>query len=129
MCNSGIIPKILSTYSYANALNHFFFLRANNVALIVADTRGLCGQVFTDFGEKFVVFDVNGQQPISTIVAGVTQESGGGVVATLDEVRHGFEDGDTVKFEEVEGMTELNGATHKISVIGFIRVLTATDIN
>ena len=93
------------------------FWRANNIALIIADTPGLCAQVFTDFGEKFIVFDVNGEEPISTMVAGVTQEADGGVVATLDEVRHGFEDGDSVKFEEVEGMTELNGTTHKIKVI------------
>ena len=38
----------------------------------------------------------------------VTQEEEG-VVAALDEVRHGLEDGDYVTFSEVEGMTELNG--------------------
>jgi ubiquitin-activating enzyme E1 len=96
----------------------FLLSREHNIALIIADTPGLCAQIFTDFGDKFVVHDVNGEEPISAMMASVTQEADGGVVATLDEVRHGFEDGDTVKFTEVEGMTELNETTHKITVIG-----------
>jgi ubiquitin-activating enzyme E1 len=31
------------------------------------------------------------------------------LVTTLDEARHGLEDGDFVTFSEVVGMTELNG--------------------
>jgi len=92
--------------------------RANNVSLIIADIRGLYAQVFTDFGEKFLVSDVNGEEPISAMIASVTQDKEGGVVATLDETRHGFEDGDVVTFTEVEGMTELNHSQHKIKVMG-----------
>jgi ubiquitin-activating enzyme E1 len=85
--------------------------------LIIADTRGLYAQIFNDFGEKFVVYDVNGEEPISAMIASITQDAEGGLVATLDEVRHGFESGDVIKFSEVEGMTELNGTTHKITVL------------
>ena len=54
--------------------------------------------------------------------ASVTQEEEG-VVAAMDEVRHGFEDGDFVTFSEVEGMTELNGCKPmKIKVKGFFNV-------
>ena len=41
-----------------------------------------------------------------------------GVVTTLDETRHGFEDGSFVKFSEVRGMNELNGNEFKIKVLG-----------
>ena len=92
--------------------------RKHNIALIIANCNGLVAQVFTDFGSKFRVFDTNGEQPISTMVASVTQEEEG-VVAALDEVRHGLEDGDYVTFSEVEGMTELNGCKPmKIKVLG-----------
>ena len=92
--------------------------RRNGLALIIADTRGLYAQVFNDFGEKFVVYDTNGEQPISTMVAGVTHDTDG-VVTAQDETRHGFEDGDHVTFSEVEGMTELNGCEpKKITVMG-----------
>ena len=54
--------------------------------------------------------------------ASFTQEEEG-VVAAMDEVRHGFEDGDFVTFSEVEGMTELNGCKPmKIKVKGFFNV-------
>merc|ERR1739844_392850 len=92
--------------------------RKNGIALIIADTRGLYAQVLNDFGEKFVVYDTNGEQPISTMVASVTHDADG-VVAAQDETRHGFEDGDYVTFSEVEGMTELNGCKQKkITVLG-----------
>jgi ubiquitin-activating enzyme E1 len=41
------------------------------------------------------------------------------VVTTLDEARHGLEDGDFVTFTEVKGMEELNGCEpRKITVKG-----------
>lgn len=42
-----------------------------------------------------------------------------GVVACLDETRHGLEDGDFVTFAEVQGMTELNACEpRKVTVKG-----------
>jgi ubiquitin-activating enzyme E1 len=74
--------------------------RKHNIALIIAYSRGLFGQIFCDFGPKFTVFDINGANPLSAIIAGITKDKDG-VVTCLDEVRHGFEDGDFVKFTEV----------------------------
>ncbi|XP_025206612.1 ubiquitin-like modifier-activating enzyme 1 [Melanaphis sacchari] len=90
----------------------------NDIALIVGDTRGVFAQVFCDFGEDFTVIDTTGENPISVMVAGVTKEEQG-VVTCLDESRHGFEDGDYVTFQEVQGMTEINGCKpKKITVLG-----------
>ncbi|XP_043282314.1 ubiquitin-like modifier-activating enzyme 1 [Venturia canescens] len=92
--------------------------RANNTALIVADTRGLFSRVFCDFGEKFVVVDSNGEPPVGAMVASISRDAQG-IVACLDDTRHGMEDGDYVTFSEVQGMTELNGcAPKKIKVLG-----------
>ncbi|TMW48314.1 hypothetical protein DOY81_006603 [Sarcophaga bullata] len=91
---------------------------ANNIALIIAETRGLFAKVFCDFGENFTIYDQDGAQPVSTMIASVTRDSQG-VVTCLDETRHGLNDGDYVTFSEVQGMTELNGcAPLKISVLG-----------
>ncbi|XP_053670893.1 ubiquitin-like modifier-activating enzyme 1 isoform X3 [Anopheles nili] len=90
----------------------------HNIALIVADTRGLFAQVFCDFGVDFTVYDQNGATPGSAMVASVTNDVES-IVTCVDETRHGFEDGDYVTFTEVEGMTELNGcAPMKIKVLG-----------
>lgn len=94
------------------------FAHDNKIALIIAESRGLFTKVFCDFGEKFTIFDQDGQQPLSTMVAGITKD-GQGVVTCLDETRHGLNDGDYVTFSEVQGMTELNGCQPlKINVLG-----------
>ncbi|XP_071463175.1 ubiquitin-like modifier-activating enzyme 1 [Marmota flaviventris] len=77
------------------------------IKLVVADTRGLFGQLFCDFGEEMILIDSNGEQPLSAMVSMVTKDSPG-VVTCLDEARHGFESGDFVSFTEVQGMSELN---------------------
>lgn len=92
--------------------------RNHNIALIIALTRGLFGQIFCDFGSEFTVYDVNGASPLSAMIAGISKDKDG-VVTCLDEARHGFEDGDFVTFTEVEGMTELNQCEPiKIKVLG-----------
>uniref|UniRef100_A0A1W7R9A6 E1 ubiquitin-activating enzyme n=1 Tax=Hadrurus spadix TaxID=141984 RepID=A0A1W7R9A6_9SCOR len=89
-----------------------------NIALIVAETRGLFGQIFCDFGENFTVIDANGEQPVSAMVASISRDKDG-VVTCLEETRHGFEDGDYVTFSEVHGMVELNNCkARKIKVLG-----------
>lgn len=91
---------------------------ANNVALIVADTRGLFAQVFCDFGTDFTVVDQTGEQPISAMVADISNDKEG-IVTCIDDARHGLEDGDYVTFTEVQGMTELNNCEPiKIKVLG-----------
>lgn len=91
---------------------------AKNIALIIADTKGLYAQVFCDFGNEFTVVDTTGENPISAMIANITREADG-TVTCLDDNRHGFEDGDHVTFTEVDGMNELNGCEPiKIKVLG-----------
>lgn len=118
--NEELITKyrvvVLTNSSLEEQLRISEITHANNIALIVADTRGLYGQIFCDFGTAFKVTDATGEQPISAMISSVDES---GVVACQDETRHGFEDGDYVTFSEVEGMTELNGCSPKqIKVLG-----------
>ena len=90
----------------------------NNIRFINANTFGLCGQIFCDFGEEFTVNDTDGEEPLSVIIQGITNDKDG-VVMCLDEKRHGFQDGDYVTFSEVQGMNELNScAPRQIKVLG-----------
>jgi len=81
------------------------FCHKHNICFISSSTPGLCGRVFCDFGEKFVVSDTNGEQAKTFMIASITKDSSGLVTSLL---RHGLEDGDFVTFTEVEGMTQLN---------------------
>ncbi|KAM0488109.1 hypothetical protein ACHAP7_001099 [Fusarium lateritium] len=92
------------------------YCHSKGIFVVMADTFGLFGSVFCDFGEKFTVIDPTGETPLTGIVAGIDEE---GLVSALDETRHGLEDGDYVTFSEVEGMEALNGAEpRKITVKG-----------
>ncbi|KAK9881581.1 hypothetical protein WA026_016454 [Henosepilachna vigintioctopunctata] len=91
---------------------------ANNIALIIADTRGLFAQVFCDFGNSFTVNDVNGEPTVSAMIADITNDKES-VVTCIDDTRHGMEDGDYITFSEVKGMIELNNCKPiKIKVLG-----------
>lgn len=98
--------------------NEFCRARSPAVGFIAADCFGLAGSAFVDFGDSFSVFDQDGEEPKSAIVAGITQEDPG-AVHTHHERRHGFQDGDWVTFREVQGMVELNGSKpRQIKVTG-----------
>lgn len=92
------------------------YCHQKGIYFIVADTFGLFGSVFCDFGKNFTVIDATGENPVNGIVAGIDEE---GLVSALDETRHGLEDGDYVTFSEIEGMEGLNGCEpRKITVKG-----------
>lgn len=105
-----------STYDEIKRISEI--THGKNIALVVAATSGLIGQIFCDFGQNFQVFDQTGEQPKSTMIASVTKDVDG-IVTCIDETKHGFQDGDYVTFSEVQGMTELNGCSpRKINVTG-----------
>jgi hypothetical protein len=54
------------------------FCHCNGIKLVIADTRGLFGQLFCDFGEEMLVIDTNGEQPLSAMISMITK------VSTLD---------------------------------------------
>ncbi len=56
----------------------------SGIKLVAANALGLFAVVFNDFGENFEVTDLNGEQPISAMVAGITAD---GVVTCQDEQR------------------------------------------
>lgn len=93
----------LSLQLQINAWTH-----ANGVHFIAAETRGLFGSVFNDFGPRFTCVDPTGEQPLTGMIAEIDKGEKA-IVTCLDETRHGLEDGDFVTFTEIQGMTELNG--------------------
>lgn len=88
---------------------------ANDIGYMNADVRGLFGQIFVDFGDKFTIVDQTGEEPLSGIVSDIEKN---GTVTMLDENRHGLEDGNFVKFSEVEGLPGLNEGIYKVEVLG-----------
>lgn len=109
---------VLTESSLSEQLRISEITHANNIALIIASTRGLFAQVFCDFGPSFTVVDVNGEPIVSAMIADISHDKES-VVTCIDDTRHGMEDGDYVTFSEVLGMTELNNCEPiKIKVLG-----------
>jgi len=86
--------------------------RRNGVKFIAAESRGLFGSVFVDFGDSFEVLDTDGEQPSSGVVVNIeSDDSGVLVVDTKDEGNvkpHGLNDDDIVILRGIEGAVELN---------------------
>ncbi|KAH7930026.1 ubiquitin-activating enzyme E1 [Leucogyrophana mollusca] len=112
----GFQAIVLCGVSYAKQLEINDWTHANGVHFIAAETRGLFGSAFTDFGPKFTCVDPTGEQPLSGIIASIDKDKDG-LVTCLDETRHGLEDGDFVTFTEVQGMEELNGCKPRKVVV------------
>ena len=77
------------------------------IPFVKSDIRGLFASVFCDFGSNFEVADVDGEEPHTGIIAGITP----GIttlVSTVEDDRLEFECGDLVSFSEVHGMIEIN---------------------
>ncbi|KAI0469449.1 putative ubiquitin-protein ligase [Xylaria cf. heliscus] len=92
------------------------YCHSKGIYVVCANTYGLFGSMFCDFGDKFTCIDPTGENPVNGIISYINEE---GLVTALDETRHGLVDGDYVTFSEVEGMAALNGAEpRKVTVKG-----------
>lgn len=74
--------------------------RNNNVKFIVAQTKGLCGQIFVDFGESFRVNDLDGE-PIKTGSVDFFDEDNG-IVHCSKSSPHNLQYSDYVSLSNME---------------------------
>ena len=119
---------ILVDYNTDDQIKLNKLCRKNSVKFISARTAGLFGQVFTDFGENFVVNDIDGEQPLQSIVINIDSE---GNVLVSDSTPHGLTNSDKIEFVEVEGM-DINNKPFSIKVkspISFQILDYSTDQN
>ncbi|KAH8830216.1 ubiquitin activating enzyme [Flagelloscypha sp. PMI_526] len=114
----GFQVIVLTGASLAKQLEINDWTHSQGIHFISADTRGLFGTIFNDFGPNFTCIDPTGEQPLTGIIAAINKDKDS-LVTCLDDARHGLEDGDFVSFQEVQGMTELNDSEpRKITVKG-----------
>lgn len=89
--------------------------RAAGCVFVAAESRGVFGSCFCDFGDEWTVSDGDGEQPPSCLVSSVTQSSRA-LVTVADEQRHGLEVDDVVVFTSCVGMESLNGQRRVVSI-------------
>lgn len=94
------------------------YCRSNGTAFIACETRGVFGSIFNDFGDKFTVVDLNGENPQNGLIINLeTDEEGNGVIDFHDEENEKplkLFTGDKIRIFNVDGMEELNGQIREI---------------
>lgn len=83
------------------------FCHEHGIAFITADTYGAFAWAFSDSGKNHEVADKNGEQ-VKTVMIEKIEKGAETIVSSLEHHMHGFEEGDYIKFSEVQGLTEVN---------------------
>ncbi|KAJ7407473.1 hypothetical protein WISP_126217 [Willisornis vidua] len=97
-------------------INDFCHAQQPPIKFISADVYGVCSRLFCDFGDEFEVLDTTGEEPKEIFISNITQ-SNPGIVTCLENHPHRLETGQFLTFREVNGMSCLNGSTHRITVV------------
>lgn len=121
--------------------------RANGIAFILAVNRGVTASLFSDFGPKHEITDVNGEPAKMLAVSNVevlpkpeilkidgVKEGEECVVVTVAQAEHGLDDGDFVSLDDMrDGMSVLNGKKFKVKRVAFLSPtaakLDASDVS
>ena len=85
--------------------------RANRIGFILSENMGLASYAFLDYGPEFMVTDKDGEATKQFIISSIEQGENP-TVHVHEDKRHSYQDGDFVKFIEVEGMGEINEFPH-----------------
>ncbi|XP_062608943.1 ubiquitin-like modifier-activating enzyme 6 [Saccostrea cucullata] len=96
-------------------VNNFCRQQIPPIRFISADVFGVCCGTFCDFGDRFEIMDIDGEDPKEVLIEKITKDNPG-IVTCFNNKMHGFESGDHVTFREINGMTALNGYTCQIKV-------------
>jgi ubiquitin-activating enzyme E1 len=94
-----------------------YLCRSNGIYYISANSNGLLGRIFCDFGPTFEIADTTGEQEIDLIIKEVNNSS---EIILLDGTKHTLQTNDEIVFvkadEEGQGLTYL-GKKHKIKLL------------
>ncbi|RXN04728.1 ubiquitin-like modifier-activating enzyme 6 [Labeo rohita] len=102
--------------SLQKRINNFCHSQQPPIKFIGCDVFGICSRVFCDFGDAFEVLDPTGEEPKELFIQNISQGNPG-VVTCMDSRIHGLQTGQSVCFKEINGMIELNGTTHQVTVL------------
>lgn len=91
--NFSIVVLVNQPYLLLNECSNW--ARLYNTKLIIANTNGLLGQIFCDFGPTFKSIDPTGEEPNLLLISHITDDQ---YVTMLDSKRHGLLSGDYVSF-------------------------------
>nr|CAH8875316.1 unnamed protein product [Trichobilharzia regenti] len=108
---------ILTQCSIHQATLLNLFCRIHNIKFIYTDVYGVFGNLFCDFGSKFTV-SIPDDEPAKELFIGQIEKlkSGELLVKMLNDHRHHLDDGDIIRFTELEKLPQLSGKEFSVKV-------------
>ncbi|SBS98378.1 ubiquitin-activating enzyme E1, putative (Uba1) [Plasmodium ovale curtisi] len=88
-------------------------IQTKKIAFLCCNIYGLCGYIFVDFNTNFICHDKDGENVKSCNISKISKEVEGKVSFDFDKSTP-FQNGDYVKFCNVEGMTEINNKIYEV---------------
>ena len=87
------------------------------IGLIYGAVLGLISFIFVDFGEEHKIINKDGRPLKKFYITNISNETNALVTIDPESIQtSSFNDGDLVKFKEIEGMNELNGQIRKVEI-------------
>nr|CDS28109.1 ubiquitin modifier activating enzyme 6 [Hymenolepis microstoma] len=99
---------------FAALLNNY--CRQRNIKFVYANTIGVLGNIFCDFGENILYGPPDEEPPVNFFI-GHIENAEKPKLLVKDSEQHKLTDGSYVTFHEISGMTELNGMTVQVKEI------------
>jgi ubiquitin-activating enzyme E1 len=111
----------------------------HKVKVVVAETVGVFGRIFVDFGNEFVVNDRDGEDPSECYIKAVDHSTN--TITLFEKSFNQLRDGDFIVLSEIEseeavgeggsGQTvhELNGSIHKIKCMRKVTEIEVEDLS
>jgi len=110
-----IIITELVNINLLNKINEI--CRENHKGLIYGAALGLISFIFVDFGEKFIIKNLNGEEPKKFYIKNISKSNKCLISIDPSSIKaSSLKNGDFVKIKEIEGMNELNDTIKKIEV-------------
>lgn len=83
--------------------------RNHKIHFITATSNGLFGQIFCDFNEEFIVNDVDGEHPHTSIIESITHDKDDiYIIRCVETEPHELTNDDYITFKEIKGIDILN---------------------
>jgi len=97
--------------------NQFCRNRDKPIGFIYGGVLGLYGYVFADFGKSFIVNEVNSEEPVKGYIQDIIKKGPDFLEIKLNDRHQQINEGDYVRFEEVNGFSQLNGHVYKVHLV------------
>ena len=108
-----IIITELINFDLLNKINEI--CRKKYIGLIYGVVLGLITFIFVDFGEEFIIKNLNGEEPKKFFIKNISKSKKCLISIDPSSIQTiSLKNGDFVRIKEIEGMTELNNKIKKI---------------